>query len=88
MQKKLDKEIALGSIASEAIPSEVEQLEPINHQLEVESFFWDRDSHGLFDFESKNLRQASLTVVGCSQLAREKTMLKSVIPSLEPPSDY
>ena len=76
------------SLPSEVIPTELEQFEPINHQLEIEGFFWDRDSHGLFDFESRTLKQASLTVVGCSQLAREKTMLKAVVPSLEPPSDY
>jgi hypothetical protein len=39
-----------------SIPSEIEQVEPINHQLEIESFFWDRDSHGLFDFESRTLK--------------------------------
>jgi len=48
--------------------------------MEIESFFWDRDSHGLFDFESRTLKQACITVVGCSHLAREKTTLKSVIP--------
>jgi hypothetical protein len=70
------------------LPYDLDVLEPINHQLEIDGFFWDRDSHGLFDFESRTLKQASLTVVGCSQLAREKTLLKSVMPSLEPPSDY
>lgn len=54
------------SLPSEVLPTEVEQFEQINHQLEIEGFFWDRDSHGLFDFESRTLKQASLTVVGCS----------------------
>lgn len=33
----------------------VEQIERINHFLEVDALFWDRDSHGLFDYESKSL---------------------------------
>lgn len=29
--------------------------EAIEHTLEVDALFWDRDSHGLFDYESKYL---------------------------------
>lgn len=32
-----------------------DQIEKINHFLEVDGLFWDRDSHGLFDYECKNL---------------------------------
>ncbi len=44
------------SLPSEVMQSETEQFESINHQLEIEGFFWDRDSHGLFDFESRTLK--------------------------------
>ena len=34
-----------------------EQIERINHFLDVDALFWDRDSHGLFDYECKNLQE-------------------------------
>jgi hypothetical protein len=67
MGKKLGNQTGdIASLPSEVYQSEPDQIEPINHQLAIDAFIWDRDSHGLFDFESRNLRQANLTVVGCS----------------------
>ena len=56
-----------------SVPSEpVEQLEYINDQLSIDALFWDRDSHGLFDFESKILQENTMVVTGCSVIARDK----------------
>ena len=41
-------------------------VEQINQTLQVNALFWDRDSHGLFDYESKNLKVHDLTVLGCA----------------------
>lgn len=40
-------------MASQASPRET--LERINHYLVFDALLWDRDSHGLFDYESKGL---------------------------------
>ena len=45
---------------------ENEQIELINHSLDIDALFWDRDSHGLFDYEFKHLKSASITAIGCS----------------------
>jgi len=36
-------------------------IEEVNHQAEIVSLIWDRDSHGLFDYESKALEEAKCT---------------------------
>ena len=43
-----------------------EQIELINHSLDIDALFWDRDSHGLFDYEFKHLKTYNITAVGCS----------------------
>ena len=65
-----------------------DSLELINHYLEADALFWDRDSHGLFDYEFKHLKVGHLTTVGCSILARENYLLKTVIPRLGTPEHY
>ena len=52
-------------------PKENDQVEAINHFIDIDCIFWDRDSHGLFDYESKNLRHSHLTTIGCLKLARD-----------------
>ena len=47
-------------------PETGEQIELINHSLDVDALFWDRDSHGLFDYEFKHLKTANITAIGCS----------------------
>ena len=42
---------------SVAMASPRETIERINHDLVVDAFIWDRDSHGLFDYESKSLTE-------------------------------
>ena len=49
----------------------VEKIESINHYLEIDALFWDRDSHGLFDYECKNLMPYQLTATGCFKLIRD-----------------
>ena len=46
-------------------PEPVEKIERINHFLEMDALFWDRDSHGLFDYESKGLKYSKLATSGC-----------------------
>ena len=67
---------------------EHEQIEGINHTLEIDALFWDRDSHGLFDYEFKHLKCANVTATGCSQLARDNYQLKCMMPNLGMPEDY
>ena len=43
-----------------------EQIEVINHSLDIDALFWDRDSHGLFDYEFKQLKCANVIATGCS----------------------
>ena len=47
-------------------------IEEVNHQAEVVSLIWDRDSHGLFDYESKALEEARCTQAGSGLLVRDK----------------
>ena len=51
--------------------SQPELFEHISHPLQVNALFWDRNSHGLFDYDSKNLVGAKLSLVGCSFIARD-----------------
>lgn len=65
-----------------------EQLERINHQLEIDALFWDRDSHGLFDYESKQLQMSKMMTTGCLLLVRDENTLKNVVPKLGCPDSY
>ena len=64
------------------------QIERINHFLEVDALFWDRDSHGLFDYESKTLAHNKMTSTGCLLLVRDADQLKTVVPKLGCPENY
>ena len=66
----------------------VESIERINHYLELDALFWDRDSHGLFDYESKCLVESKLTASGCFLLVRDENTLKSAMPKLGCPESY
>ena len=66
----------------------VENIERINHFLEVDALFWDRDSHGLFDYESKGLVADKMQTTGCFQLVRDTNTLKTVMPKLGCPESY
>jgi hypothetical protein len=35
--------------------------------VQIEAFIWDRDSHGLYDYESKNIVRQSMKCTGCSK---------------------
>lgn len=48
-----------------------EFYEPIKYPLKINALLWDRNSHGLFDYDSRNLTSSKLTVVGCSFIARD-----------------
>ena len=74
--------------SGQAVPSPRETIERINHDLVVEGFIWDRDSHGLFDYESKCLLERQLSASGCFILARDEASLKSVMPKLDTPDSY
>ena len=63
-------------------------VEQINQTLQVNALFWDRDSHGLFDYESKNLKVHDLTVLGCAQLVNDENNLKTTMPKFECPESY
>ena len=67
--------------------SDNEKVEVINHTLDVDALFWDRDSHGLFDYEFKHLKLANVQAIGCSQLARDGYSLKCAMPKLSAPED-
>ena len=49
-----------------------ETIEKINYDLIVDALIWDRDSHGLFDYESKTLIESKLTATGCFILGRNE----------------
>jgi hypothetical protein len=64
-------------------------FQPINHVLAVDGLFWDRDSHGLFDFDSKILVTSRIQITGCSIIARnELCEMKHLIPLIDKPSNY
>ena len=65
-----------------------EQFEKINHYLEIDALFWDRDSHGLFDYECKSLSESKLTATGCFKLVRDNNILKTIVPKLGCPDNY
>lgn len=65
-----------------------ETIERINYDLIVDALIWDRDSHGLFDYESKSLLENQLTASGCFMLARDQENLKTVMPKLGCPDSY
>ena len=54
----------------------------------MDALFWDSDSHGLFDYESKGLKYSKLATSGCFQLARDDCVLKTVMPKLGCPEQY
>ena len=55
--------------------------EEINHQAEINSLIWDRDSYGLYDYESKVLEESRTTQAGCGMLIREDNYkIKSITP--------
>ena len=66
----------------------IEKIERINHILEVSALFWDRDSHGLFDYESKILDDSWIKLMGCCMLVRDDADLKTVMPKLGCPENY
>ena len=50
----------------------------------MDALFWDRDSHGLFDYESKYLIKNNCQITGCSLLARQgEDTLKPLLPSID-----
>ena len=53
------------------------------HTLEFDAIIWDRDSHGLFDYDSKVLKETKLQTMGSSQIVRDGLSLKTVIPNLD-----
>ena len=40
------------------------KIERIMHNLELDAVIWDRDSHGLFDYDSKVLKETKLQMMG------------------------
>lgn len=56
--------------------------------MEANALFWDRDSHGLFDYESKVLSSNQMLATGCFLIARDDCALKQVIPKLGHPETY
>lgn len=54
----------------------------------MNALFWDRDSHGLFDYESKTLKANQMLATGCFLIARDEATLKQVIPKLGHPESY
>ena len=75
-----------GSMASQA--SARETLERISHYLVFDALLWDRDSHGLFDYDSKGLVDNKLSANGCFLLVRDESTLKTVMPKLGCPDSY
>ena len=56
----------------------------MKHFIEVDAFIWDRDSYGLFDFESKVLVQsARLKTLGSLTLVRDDLTIKTGVPQLD-----
>ena len=54
----------------------------------MDALFWDRDSHGLFDYESKGLKSAKMQTSGCFMLVRDEDTLKTIMPKLGCPESY
>jgi hypothetical protein len=42
----------------------------LGYRIQIEGFLWDRDSHGLYDYESKNIVRQSMKCTGCSKSLR------------------
>ena len=64
----------------EIVPAKGKPEEYVLEQVEIQSLIWDRDSHGLFDYESKQLEENRLTSTGCGMVVRDKYELKAVMP--------
>jgi hypothetical protein len=56
--------------------------------VQVEAFIWDRDSHGLYDYESKSIVRQSMKCVGCVMVSRKEQELKQVIPNVDNLEEY
>ncbi len=64
-----------------------------NLSVEIEASIWDRDSHGLFDFEHKHMERHNIKVTGCRKfyfkshsldiIAREEQRLKALLPNVD-----
>ena len=44
-----------------------------NRRVEIEASIWDRDSHGLFDYEHKNMERHNIKVTGCRKFYFKKS---------------
>lgn len=62
--------------------------ERIDHTLDVSALIWDRDSHGLFDYESKVLKDWQMETTGSSMLVRDEFSIKTVVPNLDCPQPF
>ena len=79
--EKLRKKDDLNSLKKENRLRKLNRVEPgegttefheiIKYPLKINALLWDRNSHGLFDYDSKNLTSSKHTLVGCSFLARD-----------------
>ena len=58
-----DSTIALSPNKKEKEPA-LPRIERINHFLELNAVIWDRDSHGLYDYDSKVLKESKLQMMG------------------------
>ena len=61
------------------------KTERVNQLLEIDAIMWDRESHGLFDYDNKELKDHRLIALGSSLLVREqnKWFVRSVMPMEE-----
>ena len=70
---------------NKVVPSGV--VEAIRYSLKATGIFWDRDSHGLFDYDTHMVTVSRCDLLGCSLLAYDlKTLqLRQVYPQIKQP---
>jgi len=66
--------------------------------MNIASLIWDRDSHGLFDYECRNVIKHSLKLTGCRNhiksiieidiLGRSGYEMKGLLPHVEESLEY
>ena len=57
-----------------------QSLEQVNHVLELDSFYWDRGSLKLFDYDCDSLKQQKLREIGSMKIVTDGYSLKSFMP--------
>jgi hypothetical protein len=60
----------------------IEPIKPILDQVIINSTTWDRECHGLFDFDLTGIESTTNRFVGCGYVQRKGQVIRMELPGL------